>query len=196
MGVMPVSAVLLAAISASTRISGSASAPRTQLTPNQACSIQTPIAPNTGTPIQESTSGSSMSRSRSCCPGAFLRRRRLLNAATKISGFANRATSEATTIIVMPYQSAQLLRMCARPKIAVPAAIEPSRGWISPSEIMIGATTTKLSSAPSSRLDATRIPMRPPAPIIAKSSPGDSASWRISTPASFGSGAYPFSTSQ
>ncbi len=32
----------------------------------------------------------------------------------------------------MPYQSDQLLRMCARPKIAVPASIEPARGWISP----------------------------------------------------------------
>jgi hypothetical protein len=96
----------------------------------------------------------------------------------------------------MPYQSDQLLRMCARPNTAVPASMEPARGWISPSEIMIGATSTKLTAAPTSRLAAMRIPMRPPAPSIAKSSEGVSASWRMSTPASFGSGAWPFSTSQ
>ena len=60
---------------------------------------------------------------------------------------------------------------------------------------MTGTTITKLSTAPSSRLAAVRMPIRPPAPIIAKSSVGDSASWRMSTPASFGSGAKPLSTS-
>ena len=97
--------------------------------------------------------------------------------------------------MVMPHHSDQVLRRCARPNSAVPSAITPARGWISPSEIMIGTTITKLSTAPMSRLTAVRIPIRPPAPIMAKSSVGESASWRMSTPASFGSGSRPFSTS-
>ena len=124
------------------------------------------------------------------------RRVRLRNASTNTSGRANSATIAATTIMMMPHQSAQVLRMCARPNSAVPSAIEPARGWISPIEIMIGTTITKLSAAPSSRLAPVRTPMSPPAPIIAKSSVGDSASWRMSTPTSFGSGASPLSTSE
>ncbi len=192
---MPVSAVLLTAISASTMMNGIDSAPSSQCTPNQSCAIHTPNAPTMGMPIQDTGSGSSTSLSTSE-PGAAARRRpvRPRNASTNTSGRANSATIAATTIMVMPHQSDQVLRMCARPNSAVPSAIAPARGWISPSEIMIGTTITKLSTAPMSRLTAVRMPISPPAPIMAKSSVGDSASWRMSTPASFGSGIRPFST--
>ena len=196
-GVMPVSAVLLAAISARTRISGIEAAPSSHGTPNHSCAIHTPTAPTTGTPTQETGSGSSMWRRTSLPPGVERpRRTRLRKASAKTSGFANSVTMAATTIMVMPHHRAQLFRMYARPKRAVPSAIEPARGSISPIEIMIGTTTTKLSTAPSSRLAAARIPIRPPAPIIAKSRVGESASWRMSTPASFGNGASPLSTSE
>src|SRR5688500_3291922 len=52
-GVIPVSAVELAAISVSTRISGIAAMPRSQRTSNQACAIHTPNAPMIGTPTYE-----------------------------------------------------------------------------------------------------------------------------------------------
>ncbi len=64
-GVMPVSAVLLAAISVSTRISGIEATPSSQCTPNHSWAIQTPTAPTIGTPIQDTGSGSSMSPSTS-----------------------------------------------------------------------------------------------------------------------------------
>src|SRR5687767_5086220 len=64
-GVMPVSAVLLAAISVRTTINGSAIEPSHQLTPNHACAVQTAKMPSTGTPSHEIHNGSSMSRSTS-----------------------------------------------------------------------------------------------------------------------------------
>lgn len=50
-GVIEVIAVLLAATRASTMMSGMASAPSNQSTPNQACVIHTASAPTSGTPL-------------------------------------------------------------------------------------------------------------------------------------------------
>jgi len=63
-------------------------------------------------------------------------------------------------------------------------------------EIIHGTTITKLAIMPTMRLTAVRIPIRPPAPNMARSMPGESASWRMSTPPRRGSGASPLSTSE
>jgi hypothetical protein len=113
----------------------------------------------------------------------------------KTSGRENSDAIAATSMMTSPHHSAQLFSIHARPNTASPAAIEPERGASSPMEIIQGTTIAKLAIMPTMRLTAVRIPIRPPAPTIARSTPGESASWRMSTPASRGSGARPFSTS-
>ena len=99
-GVMPVSAVLLAAISASTRISGIDAAPSSQGTPNQSCAIQTPQRPDDRhADPRDRQRQFDVLRARRRRRGRASRRIRLRKASTKTSGRANSATSEATTII-------------------------------------------------------------------------------------------------
>src|SRR2546423_22089 len=104
---MLVSAVEFTAIMVSTMISGIASAPRYHSIPNQAVHIHTPMAPTIGTPTIEIQIGSSM-----CLSTSFRGARSLenipRNADTMICGLANRPTSEATTMIEMPHQSAHV----------------------------------------------------------------------------------------
>ena len=118
--------------------------------------IQTPTAPMIGTPIHETSSGSSMSPQHVVCPRwRCLRRRRPRNALDEHL----RPREERDQRRDDHHRDAPPERPGVedvRPaEERVPSAIEPARGWISPSEIMIGTTTTKLSSAPSSRLDAS-----------------------------------------
>src|SRR4026208_2042422 len=69
-----------------------------------------------------------MSRSTSSRAGAGPRRVSVRHAWTNTSGRANKVTMAATTIIVMPHQSDDVLPLCARPKAAVPSATGPGPG--------------------------------------------------------------------
>jgi len=141
--------------------------------------IQMPAAPTIGTPTQETGRGSSM-----CFQHVLAGRRRAAarEAAIRLDehlGRAKSATIAATTIITMPHQSDQLFRMWARPNSAVPSAMEPARGWISPSEIMTG-THDQENLGRRRAADSLRCGFHEPA--RARSSrnrvSGDSASWR------------------
>ena len=126
-------------------------------------------------------SGSSM------CP-QHVRRRRLpllaeqpVNASTNTFGLANSATSDATTMIAMPHHSAQCVE-------DVRAAEErpPSRpaAAISPAEIIHGTMIDEVDHHADDHAGRGAMPMRPPAPNIARSSDGrQRRAARMSTPA-------------
>jgi hypothetical protein len=61
-----------------------------------------------------------------------------------------------------------------------------------PIEIMMGATIRKFATMPSMTLDAMRMPIRPPAPTIARSNAAETPSCLKLMPLMFGSHAFGF----
>ena len=135
-------------------------------------------------PMKETHRGSSMSRNTSEPPAAgasFLRPKMRCQALVNISGLAPSATREPTTIIVTLHQMDHCVTISPRLMATVlPAAVR--RGAMSPRSIIHGARMAKLTIVPMIMLEAMRMPMRPPTPIMDMSMAARSPRVRMSMP--------------